>query len=319
MVGHNGSGKSSLINEMLGGKNVATVGRPGLQTHHYPIEEYRCKVGDIDVTIYDVRGLGNISITDQKTMKSIVLIKSIDIVLICHKLYNRVDDATVKEIKVLVDKMDDDLIDLSILVFTFGDEYQIRCDPEFDDKGKLTDESKQEIKEQMEMQQYAIKGLFKDAMKKNGINDKIADKVPSCIICGKRKRNGEQKELPTSDNWVDDLWDLCVQRCKPEARPFAHSMKSTTINTLMIGGLGGGAVGAVLGGVTGVASGMKAGATIGTVITPGIGTVAGAVVGGVVGGAMAGGIYGAAAGIGAAVVGIGAGVASFVKGNESNE
>ena len=237
VVGHNGSGKSSLINEMLGGKNVATVGRPDLQTHHDPTEEHECKIGDIDVKIYDARGLGDPSITDKSTiMESIVKIKTVDIVLICHKLYDRVDGVTAKELKVLVDKMNDDLIDLSILVFTFGDEYQIRCDPEFDDKGKLTNESKQELKEAMKTQQLETKHKFKDAMKNNGIDDKIADEVPSCITCGKRKRNGEQKELPTSDNWVDDLWELCVQRCKPEARPFARSMKSIILETLGIVG-----------------------------------------------------------------------------------
>ncbi|XP_019857252.1 PREDICTED: uncharacterized protein LOC109585571 [Amphimedon queenslandica] len=233
VVGHNGSGKSSLINEMLGGRNVAVVGRPEDQTHtNNPVEKYELEIGDVDVTIYDARGLGDPSITDESTMNSIVKIKTVDIVLLCHKLYDRVDGASVKELKVLFGNMDDDLIDLSILVFTFGDEYQIRCDPVFDDKGKLTGESKQEVKEAMNIQKCQMEHKFKDTMKKNGTSDRIADRVPSCITCGKRKRNGERKELPTSDNWVDDLWELCEERCKREARPFVRSMKSKILETL---------------------------------------------------------------------------------------
>ena len=134
VVGHNGNGKSSLINEMLGGQKVATVGRPDLQTHHNPIEEYSCKIGDVDVKIFDTRGFGDPSIADKKTMESIIKIKTVDVVFIRHKLYDRIDDATVKELKVLIDSMGDELMDLSILVFTFGDEYLSRCDPDFEKK-----------------------------------------------------------------------------------------------------------------------------------------------------------------------------------------
>ena len=233
VVGHNGSGKSSLINEIVG-KDIATVGGSAQETNHNALVKYRCKVGEVDVTIYDTRGLGDSSLTDKGTMDEIVDgIESIDIVLICHKLYDRVDGIAKKEMEVLVEKMDDDLIDLSILVFTFGDDYLSRsCDPVFDDDGKLTDESKQEIKEHMETQQYAIEDLFKDAMKKNGISKEHADQVPSCITCGKRNCYGEQKELPTSDNWVDELWDLFQERCKPEARPILHSLKSTILRAV---------------------------------------------------------------------------------------
>ncbi|XP_019857244.1 PREDICTED: uncharacterized protein LOC109585567 [Amphimedon queenslandica] len=308
VVGHNGSGKSSLINEMLGGRNIATVGRPDDQIGHDPVEKHRCKVGGINVTIYDTRGLSDPLITDQSTMNAIVDgIESIDIVLICHKLYDRIDDATVKELKVLVGNMHDDLIDLSILVFTFGDEYQIRCDP--------VHESEEEIKENMKIQQHEIQRKFKDAMKKNGINEKVADRVPSCITCGKRNRYGEQKELPTSDNWVDDLWKLCEERCKPEARPFVCSMRNTVVNALMMGGLGGGTVGAVVGGI---ASGIQAGATLGTVVTPGLGTLAGAVVGFVAGG-IVGGISGTNDTAGIGIAGIGARVANIVIGKKFNE
>lgn len=233
VVGHNGSGKSSLINEILG-QDIAQVGGLAQETAQKVVVKHRCKVGEIDVTIYDTRGFGDSSMTDQNTIDSIVDgIESIDIVLICHRLYDRVDGTAKKEMEVLVDSMDDDLVDLSILVFTFGDDYSSRsgCDSEYSD-GRLTEDSKEKIKTAMEAQQYEIEGLFKDAMENNGITKEHTEQVPSCITCGIRKGNGEQKELPTSDNWVEDLWELIEQRCKPRARPLVRSTKNTIIRAI---------------------------------------------------------------------------------------
>ena len=310
VVGHNGSGKSSLINEMLA-QEVAPVGRPDDQTGHDPIEEHKCEVGHVPVIIYDTRGFGDPRVADKKTMEAIVKIKTVDVVLICHRLYGRVDDATIKELKVLVDNMGNDLIDLSVLVFTFGDDYMTRCDPEFGDNGRLTDESKEEIKEAMEIQQVRMERRLKGAFQKVGIKKEVTDHIPSCISCGKRRRNGQQKELPTSENWVDDLWELCEIRCRPEARSFVTSLRQSILNSIMYGGVGGGAMGAAAGGLI---TAMELGATVGTAAFPGVGTVVGAVAGGIVGGAVAGGINGALlAGTGAVVAGIGAKVTGAFK------
>ena len=286
VVGHNGSGKSSLINEMLA-QEVAPVGRPYDQTDHNPIEEYKHKIGKVEVTIYDTRGFGDPRVADSQTMEAIVKIKTVDVVLICHKLYGRVDDATIKELKVLADSMGNDLIDLSVLVFTFGDDYMTRCDPEFGDNGRLTDKSKEEIKEAMKMQQIRMEHRLKDAFQKVGIKKDVADCIPSCISCGKRQRNGQQKELPTSENWVDDLWELCEDRCRPEARSFVTSLRQSIFKSVVYGGVGGVVIGAAAGGLV---IAMELGATVGTAAFPGVGTVVGVVAGGIVVGAVAAGI-----------------------------
>ena len=297
VVGHNGSGKSSLINEMLAQK-VAPVGRPYDQTGHDPIEEHRHKIGKVDVTVYDTRGFGHPRVADKKTMEAIVKIKTVDVVLICHRLYGRVDDATIKELKVLVDSMGNDLIDLSVLVFTFGDDYMTHCDPEFGDNGRLTDESKEEIKVEMILQQKKIEYKLKDAFQKVGISKEVTDRIPSCISCGKRLKGVKRKELPTSHNWVDDLWELCEKRCRPEARSFVTSTKRMTLDlsSLMYQGVSGAA-----------AIGGAVGATVGTATFPGIGTITGAglvAASSYLGGSLVSGMEGAViagAGAGAAV------------------
>ena len=301
VVGHNGSGKSSLINEMLAQK-VAPVGRPYDQTGHNPIEEHKHKIGKVEVTIYDTRGFGHPSFTDSQTMEAIVKIKTVDVVLICHKLYGRVDDATIKELKVLADSMGNDLIDLSVLVFTFGDDYITQCDPEFGNNGRLTDKSKEEIKVEMILQQKRIEYKLKDAFQEIGISKEVTDQIPSCISCGKRLRDDKRKELPTSHNWVDDLWKLCEKRCKPEARSFVTSTKQRTLDLSS----------PVYQGVSGAAAiggAVAVGATVGTATFPGIGTITGAglvFAGSVLGGTLVSGVNGAViAGFGAgAAVGI---------------
>uniref|UniRef100_A0A1X7SVF8 AIG1-type G domain-containing protein n=1 Tax=Amphimedon queenslandica TaxID=400682 RepID=A0A1X7SVF8_AMPQE len=275
VLGQNESGKSSLINEMLG-INIATVGKPDHETQYNLIEELSCKVGEVEVTVYNTIGFGDPSITEKKTMESIAKIKTVDIVLICHKLYDRIDDATVKKLKVLVDIIGNDLIDLSVLVFTFGDEYQMRCEPEYTNDGRLTQESKEEIKDGLVTLQAKMECRLKEVLKMIGIKHTVANKIPSCVTCGKRKKNGKQKELPISDNWIKDLWDLCEQRCKPEARPFVRSAKSTILERLI-------PVGAI--------SEIKT-TIVAPVMTPGISTVAGAAVGGFfVGGIFVGGLF----------------------------
>ena len=312
VVGHNGSGKSSIINEILAQK-VAPVGRPYDQTGHSPIEEHKCEVENVPVIIYDTQGFGDPRVADKKTMEAIVKIKTVDVVLICHRLYGRVDDATIKELKVLVDSMGNDLIDLSVLVFTFGDDYMTRCEPEFGDNGRLIDESKEEIKEAMEIQQIRMERRLKNAFQKVGIKKDVTDRMPSCISCGKRRRDGQQKELPTSENWVYDLWKLCENRCRPEARSFVTSLRQIILESVVYGGVGGGAMGAAAGGLV---TAMELGAIVGTAAFPGVGTVVGAVAGGIVGGAVAGGVNGAllaGAGAGAVVAGIGVKITQVLK------
>lgn len=236
VVGHNGSGKSSLINELLAQKS-AHVGQIHTQTKHKPIEEYTCTVDGIEVTILDTRGFGDPEVKNEDTMNAIIKTKEVDVVLICHKLYNRLDRHTTEELQMIVKAMGNDLIDISVLVFTFGDEYKVRHNPQFNDGScrNLTEKSKAEIKIKMTRQRVEMEHHFKEAFKNCGIKKEIAGKIPSCVSCGKRNDDGTEIELPTSDNWIVDLWKLCADQCPTEAKPFVHNIRKKVLNFIVTG------------------------------------------------------------------------------------
>lgn len=233
VVGHNGSGKSSMINELLA-QQAACVGEVHTPTKHKLLEEYTCTVDDIEVTVLDTCGFGGLEVKNEDTMKAIKKIKEVDVVLICHKLYNRLDQHTTEELQMIVNA---DLIDISVLVFTFGDEYKVRHNPQFNDGScrNLTEKSKADIKIEMNQQKEKMECYFKEAFRNCGIKEEVADKIPSCISCGKRNKDGTEIELPTSDNWVVDLWGLCADRCLPKAKASVHNIRKKVLNFIVTG------------------------------------------------------------------------------------
>ena len=279
VVGHTRIGKSSFINKIVG-QNVATVKDGVVPCEHdgqfiVPIE---CTVYGVPVMIYDSRGFSDPALKDKKIIDTAIsTIKTADVILICHKLYGALDVPATKTLNDLAKILGNKLMKHAIFVFTHGDEYKIKCDDEEDKK------------QHMERQENHFKDELRKILYSCNIKKDIVDGIPSIITSGKHM------SLPTSDNWVEDFWFLCEERCTTEAVQFVSSIKRKL-------------KGAIAGGVgTGVAGGLIAGATVGALVgtgvipVPGVGTVAGAVVG-AIGGAVVGGVI---IGGGGAVVGKG--------------
>lgn len=268
IIGHNGAGKSSLINKFLGGKK-ATVGNSVIPTDHKLIEEISFREGGNEITIYDTKGLGDPETRDRNIFESAISkMKTADIVLICQKLYDRIDDKTEKMIKESVRIMGNELMKHAIFVFTFGDEYFIRCD----------DTSNDAFKAHMEAQENEIVNHLRKILKKKGIKEEIANNIPSIITCGKKI------QLPTSENWVVELWNLVQTRCTPEGAKFVGWWRRH-VKELITGSV----VGATM---TGAIAGAATGAIVGTSTVPVIGTIVGATIGAIGGGAILGGAIG---------------------------
>ena len=286
-IGHNQIGKSSLINKCIG-KEVTTVG-DGLQPtkHDDPVVRIKCTIkGDVPVIIFDSCGFGDGTTDDRDIVEfAISELKTVDAVLICHKLYGSVDATTKKLLAELAKAMGNELMKHAIFVFTFGDEYITRCKPK-----PVSKLPKFEIKAQMENHAKEVKKLLQEILIDHRIKKEIVDEIPSIIT------SGEEDSLPTSDNWVDDFWALCEKRCKPEATGFVNWVRRNANVTA-----GGAAVGAAIGGV---AVGAVGGALVGTgaIPIPGVGTAVGAVVGGVAGG-ITGSLIGSAGGAAVGKVG----------------
>ena len=281
VVGHTRIGKSSFINKIVG-QDVAKVQDGVLPCEHDLIVPIKCTVHGVPVMIYDSRGFSDPKFKNKKIIDTAIsTIQTADVILICHKLYGVLDEAANKMLNQLAEISGNELMKHTIFVFTHGDEYKIRC------------KDKEDKKQHMEKQENHFKEELRKVLYSCNIEKDIVDDIPSIITCG------EDKSLPTSDNWVDDFWFLCEKRCTPEAVEFVGWVRQ---NMTAIAAGAGGTIGGVVGGL---AAGAVGGALVGTGIipVPGVGTAVGAVVGAIGGAVVIGGII---VGGGIAAVGEGA-------------
>ena len=255
VVGHIRIGKSSFINKIVGQK-VTEVKDGVVPFEHDLIVPIECEVHGVPVTIYDSRGFSDPKVKNKKIIgTAISTIQTADVILICHKLYGALDVPANKLLNDLAKISGNELMKHTIFVFTYGDEYKIRCNDEEDKK------------EHMEKQGNHFKEELRKILYRCNIEKSIVDGIPSIITSDKCN------SLPTSNNWVEDFWFLCEERCTPEAVEFVSRIRRNM------------AVGAAAGVVVG-------GAIVGGIIQArAVGTVAGAVVGAVVG-AIGGAVVG---------------------------
>lgn len=180
--------------------------------------------------------------------------KTADVVLMCYKLYGRVDRYVTDELKKMAQVFGDELMKHAILVFTWGDEYKIHCQS----TGQFNDEvsSQEENKEHMKTQIFKTRARIRKVLKDNGIKNEIADNIPYCVTSIK------EDKLPctTEGNWKDELWEKCKVCCKPESAPFRSKMHKYGI-FLTAAGLVGAIVGLLIG--TGI---IPIGSIVGTAI-----------------------------------------------------
>ena len=255
VVGQTGHGKSTLINKLFGIRTKVTYGvQP---TRHESSERYQVQIGNTTVTVYDTRGLGDRSSSDAQILQSLKSEqKSYDLVLICQRLFDKVDETTQKNLNHLAERLGDNLFEKSIYVFTFGDEYKSRCRVyerrhEYIDKDKLNDDLEKEMIDRKE----EMKREFDSILKSAGISPHVIREIPACIVSG-RKRT-----LPTTQDWIPELWNICIKRCEGDAKPFMDSwmdiylkaagygVAAGLVGGARVGGVGGALLGAIAGGV----------------------------------------------------------------------
>ena len=234
----------------------------------------------MEVQVYDTVGFGDTEgRSDLSIIEEIAKDNRFDLILICVRMDNRADKKGVQTMFTeLSAMMHPKAWKRTVVVLTFANFFrqQINIPP-------LTPEEEKEefTKAIREFEDLISKAVSKAARE-------VFSGVPFCIA-----GLPHNKELPTTNDWLHDLWGTCLQHCSDEARPL-FTAYSIFIVAVVTGATA--AVGSV-GGLIGAGVGGGIGAIIGSFAVPGAGTALGAAIGASVGAGVTGTLGGVVGGV----------------------
>ena len=190
VLGRTGSGKSTLINNILGRK-IAPVGHR-LSAQTKVVSAYQKEIYGVSVTVCDTPGLGDASGNEEDYMKRIkASCGDPDLVIFCQSMDNtrwQTDDENA--IKIVTKHLGKEIWDYSMLALTFADKFVANLpENEADDIFK---ERRSDLEE-----------MFKKTLQKVGVRLAI-DKIFSAVSAK------GCKHLPGVRNWMTYLMITCL-------------------------------------------------------------------------------------------------------------
>ena len=255
VVGPTGVGKSTLVNALLG--DIVAKAHYGAESVTAVMNVREGTFMGVKVRVYDAVGFGDTKgRSNLSTIDEMAKTNRFDLILICVRMDIRANEG-VKMFTTLSAMMHPEAWKRSVVVLTFVNFFLQQGPP-----STPNEEKEKEVTEEIE--------TFRNQISK-AVNKKVFSDVPFCIA-GKI----EERELPTTNDWLFDLWAICLQQCSDKARPLFQAYSTsvsvaTAATTAIVGGAGaivGGGIGAIAGSIVmpggGTALGAALGATIGT-------------------------------------------------------
>ena len=222
IVGEIGSGKSTLINAMLRETLARTSYGPKVTETCLDPEVHLGKYEGTDVKVVESLGFLHPDIDDKSIIKGITKSHSLstfDILIICHRMNTRADDRVKRMLSTLTEMVKKELWSHSIVVLTFANFFLQQKEIK-----ELTEEGKKEV---MLRHVKTSKETFKEFTKKK-IKEQTFKEIPF-VVAGAV----DELKLPTTLNWVADVWNACIHQCKavdtakPSKKSFFHFHKKT--------------------------------------------------------------------------------------------
>lgn len=297
VIGRTGTGKSSLMNGLLG-KKLAKEG-DGLNRETTIVEPFVSTIEGVEVTIWDTPGLQDGVCADEVYLQDMIDKGCIDanLKLYCISMGNtRFDESEIAALGKFTTKVGVKFWDRCMFVLTFANAYAALCRPDIDEAEWLR-------KRIVQWQER-----IKSELIKVGVDN---DKVEQILIVPTGyhqplKHALNPWKLPGINNWFFTFWYKCADVMDPAAVPalvkanrhrFQHNITEkdlqTSVDSVPLPFLQ--SAGEIVGVGTGATvAGLGVGAGIGALVGAVVGIVGGPV--GVLGGAVVGAEIGAAAG-----------------------
>ena len=267
VIGPTGSGKSSLINALMGDtlarvKHGAAACQTELELHHGNYE-------GIEITVYDTVGFSDTKgKSENNIVKEIAKNNKFDLILICTRMDCRADDKVKQMFTVLCDNISKQMWKRTVIVLTFANMFlQLGNIRKLQTTEAKAESMKREIEEfRSHVHQYV----------QGSITGEMFSAIPFCVA----GLEDDRESIAGTNDWLVDLWRNCISRSSDEARNFLKRLAEyrlvVEISAVGGGALTGGVVGGAIGGVVGTVvpvAGTIAGAGVGAGVGAGMGAV----------------------------------------------
>ncbi|XP_011409015.1 PREDICTED: translocase of chloroplast 33, chloroplastic-like [Amphimedon queenslandica] len=201
-TGLSGAGKSTLVNAMLG-EVLAQTGY-GPDSIEASKSYYEGVFEEVKLQVCDTNGYSE---SNHKIPKS----RRFNLILICIKITNHVGDSEINLLHALGKAFDKEAWSRTVIVLTFANLLIYDSKIEF----LRTKEAKcQAINDTKDEYIESIRKHLKDFMDKETLCN-----IPFCLA-GKSDpfdpTNRDARTLPTTEDWLVDLWETCAERVSPE-------------------------------------------------------------------------------------------------------
>uniref|UniRef100_A0A1X7TNF6 AIG1-type G domain-containing protein n=1 Tax=Amphimedon queenslandica TaxID=400682 RepID=A0A1X7TNF6_AMPQE len=255
VIGRYRVGKSTLINAMFG-RDVAEVGH-GANSSTTEVHNYVGNFKGVTINIYDTPGFRDTKgRREHDILIDIAKRGQFDLILICTKLEDK--DNQYCNFPALASYFHADMWKRTVVVLTFANHFitleSVKKQPDLEEEIKKTIDSHKD---------HLMTSLSKS------ISKEVLEGIPFCLAGVK-----DGRKLPTADDWLKELWCMCVDHSSEEVREFLTFYARYHHGIIETGSFLGS-----------VGAGAGIGAAVGSVV-PGPGTAIGAAVGAGVGGVV---------------------------------
>ena len=284
-AGISGTGKSTLINNLLGLKGEkAAKTKFSLVSVTKSVNYYEKEVHGITVHIIDTPGLDAKDLSSKEVEKELATLSVLtngkaDLLLYCMKLTDRSDYRDERIVMKLTKTFGKEIWKHTILVFTFGDVVLKQDEEDRDLLEEFTEDFEQALKK-AGVSDIPVKSIL--STKDNEV-ESAQTKIQHPEIIGIPV--GQHTCIP--QNWTNLLFKEIIKRCEFDAVPailMLQGIPPEWVAKVLMGIsrlIGGGVVGCGVGSVVGMGIGAAVGTTLG-----GVGAVPGAAVGAAIGESM---------------------------------